>query len=170
MGGLHDLKGFFGFCFYPAPILAAVAGLEAILTLFHDLLDVGSGLASYFNSFKIINSHGQQFLNAVTAHLAIGFIDFQQAPLRVHQPETVHCRLKNDPVPVFARFQRFLRAFALGNIYYKWEYLMTLYYLGVTRIDQSSLPGTEKNHNIEFTTKLSEKQYKEFSKSLFFLY
>ncbi len=43
---------------------------------------------------------------------------------------------------------------------------MTLYYLGVTQIDQTSLPATEKNHNIEFTTKLSEKQYKEFSKSL----
>lgn len=43
---------------------------------------------------------------------------------------------------------------------------MTTYYLGVTQIDQSSLPATEKNHNFEFTEKLSEKQYKELSKSI----
>src|ERR1035438_10621601 len=54
--------------------------------------------------------------SAVTTESAVGFIHLQQTPLHVQQPEAVHGRLEDSPVPLFAPPQRLLRPFAFGDV------------------------------------------------------
>ena len=81
-----------------ASILAAVPGLETILALRHNHLEVGRSVSQRLGGLQVAHAHGQQFLFAIAAHPAVGLIDFQQTPLQVQQPESIHRRLENGAV------------------------------------------------------------------------
>ena len=104
------------FDFKNAPILAAVPALESSFAPRHDLLNVGRCIAGCFVGLQVGNRHGQQFWRAVAAHPAVGFIDFQQSPLGVRQPQAVHGRLEDGSVPLRTLPQRRLGALALGDV------------------------------------------------------
>jgi hypothetical protein len=95
-----------------ALILAAVPGLETVFALRNYLLDVGGGAIDCFVGLQVGNAHAQKFRFAVAAHPTIGLFDLQQTPLRIYQPEAVHGRLEDAPVPFFALPQCLLRPLA----------------------------------------------------------
>ena len=99
-----------------ASILTVMTGFKAILALRDDVLHVGGNLMGGFGGLQIWNAHGQQFLRAKTAHPAVGFIDLEQMPLCVRQPEAVHGRSQDGSVQFLALPQRLLRPLTLGDV------------------------------------------------------
>ena len=79
-------------------VLAPVPGLNVRTSLREDFLDGGGDFPGAVAGIEIGDTHGQELLLAVAAHLAIGRVDFLDAALRVHQAEAVHGRQQDCPV------------------------------------------------------------------------
>ncbi len=97
-------------------ILAAVPGLESVMTLSYDMAHVDGNFFGRFNGFQVGNVHGQQFLLTITAHPAIGLVDFQQEPMSVKPPKAVRSRMDNAPIQFLVLSRQLLRLFEPGNV------------------------------------------------------
>ena len=61
-----------------APVLAKLLDFEAVSAICYAILYSGGEISVGIRGLKIIDMHGEQLLLAVTAHLTVGVIDFQQ--------------------------------------------------------------------------------------------
>ena len=89
-----------------AAVFPAVGGFKTVRAQVLGLSDVGGDHFGAMHSLYILNIHGQEFLLAIAAHLAVSVVDLKDSSLHVGAQEAVHGHLERGPVAFFAFTQR----------------------------------------------------------------